>query len=82
MVGTEANKNVVQAFPISKTTRSGTFTDEPCSDVSCIHASETVTVTYTFDDDTTFAENLIAGEDRGISSDVKSLTTTAACMLG
>ena len=71
----------VQAFPISLNTAKGTFTDESCVNRSVLHCNVDCSVTYTFTDDSTYVETLVAGEDRGLTRDVKSLTTTGTCLI-
>ena len=72
----------VQAFPISLQTVVGVLTDESCVNRSVLHCVEESTVTYTFTDDSTLAEVMLVGEDRGLTRDVKSVSTTATCMIG
>jgi len=72
----------VQAFPISLNTAKGTFTDEPCTNRSVIHCIEDGDIIYTFTDNSTLQEALIAGSDRGITRDVKSITTTTEFLIG
>ena len=76
------NGGVVQAFPIHKGTVQGTFTDKLIGNCSALHCVVDSNVTYTFFDNTTFSESLLAGSDRALSDDVKSVTTTSACMIG
>jgi len=71
----------VQAFPISLNTAIGTFTDESCTNRSVLHCNVDATVVYTFTDNSTLQELLLAGDDRGLTRDVKSVTTTAECMI-
>ncbi len=71
----------VQAFPISLNTTIGTFTDEPCTNRSVLHCVADTDVAYTLIDDSVFSESLVAGEDRGLTRDVKSITTTAVCII-
>ena len=71
MVGTEANKNAIQALPIHRGTKSAIHTNEPIGIYKVLHCKVDGNVTYTFTDDTTFAEALITGEDRALSSDIK-----------
>ena len=76
------NGGVVQAFPIHKGTVSNIFTDKLIGNCSALHCITDCNITYTFIDDTTFAEALLSGEDRALSDDIKSITTTAECMIG
>jgi len=75
------NGGVVQAIPIHRGTLKGTFTDQLIGNQSVLHCVEDCTITYTFVDDTTFQESLIVGDDRALSDDIKSITTTAECLV-
>ena len=75
------NGGVVQAIPIHKGTLKGTFTDQLIGNQSVLHCVANSDITYTFTDDSTYQEALLAGDDRALSDDVKSITTTAECMI-
>jgi len=81
MLAPAYEENPVQAFPISKLTVVGMFTNQSTANRSTLRAIEASSVTYTFDDNTTFTENLGAGEDRGLTRDIRTVTTTSNCMI-
>ncbi len=81
MLAPAYESNPVQAFPISKLTVRGTLTDQTTVNRSTLRALAAGDVTYTFQDDTTYVESLVVGDDRGLTRDVKSVTSTMECMV-
>jgi len=75
------NGGIVQAFPIHKGTVKGIFTDKLIGNQAVLHCDANSDITYTFTDDTTYSESLLMGEDRALSDDIKSITTTAECTI-
>ena len=78
---THEGGEIIQAFPIHHKTVSSVFTDKDVVPYNVLRCIADSTVVYTFTDDSTFQENLVIGEDRALGNSVKSITTTAECMI-
>ena len=71
----------IPAFPVSEDMFIGTATDEKCSS-SVIHFTAAGTCTFTFESGTTKAVAGAAGFDVITSPECKTVTSTAAIMIG
>jgi len=72
----------VQAFPISFLTKRGTLSNEDCRNRSVLHIVDDCTVIFTLQDDSTLSLDVLAGQDFGLTRDVKSLTSTSEVVIG
>jgi len=80
MADDDSNR-AIQAFPIHNETVKGLHTDLDVKKLNILHCTGDGDVTYTFNDDSTFVESLVTGEDRALGDSVKSITTTASCVV-
>ena len=70
------NGESVQAFPINKLTKQEVFTDEPVGRYDVLHIDADGSVTFTFQDESTYTRQVVAGQDYGLTSDINRITTT------
>ncbi len=75
------NGQVIQAFPIHHKTKSAVHTDQLVGSFVVARCVDDGSITYTFNDDTTFTETVSVGDDRALGDTIKSITTSTEFMI-